>query len=165
MRHAYTAAAEYHFQHHVPRHFQGFAAAKYGYYPRTKKYNDRKLKQVGHTDPLVFTGASRREATSNHRIAATPKGSKLFVRLAISGGSGRVLDAAAAARKFAAGKRKTATISKTQVQSQIQVLKRVSEMETVAQDEINTLGRVMQEDYQHQADTQTTPYRVKIKVS
>lgn len=166
MRHAFEAGAEYHFQHHVPRHFQGFAAAKYGYYPRTQKYNDRKLKQVGHLDPLVFTGASKRRATGSHLpIQATPKGATLTVQLAIDKASGRLLDAAAAARLFAAGKRKTATISNKQLQNQVQILRRVTELQAISQDEINTVGRKIAEDYTNQANSQSQPYRVRVKLN
>lgn len=166
MRNAFTAGAEFHFEHHVPWHFENFAGPKYGYFPRSRAYNARKLKQVGHNRPLEFTGASKRMATGSHvPIQATPKGATLTVRLAITGGSGRVLDAAAAARLFAAGKRKTATFTQRQINGQAQALRRVAEMEAITQDEINAVGRVMEQSYIDQANGPNVEYRKRIKVS
>lgn len=40
-------------------HFEQGAAGKYGYAPRTKKYQIRKAKRWGHQQPLVWTGVTR----------------------------------------------------------------------------------------------------------
>lgn len=166
MRAAFTAGAEYHFRQHVPRHFEDFAIHKYGYYPRSEKYNDRKMKQVGHNHPLVFTGASKRMATGSHLpVQATPKGATLTVRLAFSGGSGRMKDAAAIARLHAAGKRINSTFTEKQVNGQIEALRRVSEMESMSSDEVNTVGRVILDKYTELANAPGTEYRKRIKLS
>lgn len=41
------------------RHFTLDAMRRYGYQPRTKGYNRRKIKRLGAPIPLVFTGVSR----------------------------------------------------------------------------------------------------------
>jgi len=43
------------------RHFQGGAAARYGYRPRSTKYVLRKKRKFGHTAPLIYTGLMRKQ--------------------------------------------------------------------------------------------------------
>lgn len=43
----------------LPEHFTAHGAAKYGYRPRSPKYQMRKLKRMGHADPLVYHGSLR----------------------------------------------------------------------------------------------------------
>lgn len=165
IREANKQAAKIHHQRHVPRHFEAFAPAKYGYFKRSKKYEVRKFKQVGHNRPLEFTGISKRHILrfTDDMVKATPKGSTLTVKLQIKGGSGRVIDAAAAARLFAAGKRKTATISKQQIQSQKEILRRVAEMGAISPDERQYIGDRIGVIYAQLANAPGQVYRVKIK--
>jgi len=60
----------------LPGHFKPGAAQRYGYKKRTAKYTKRKRAMKGHTAPLVFTGALRRQVTSptGQRVSATSKG-------------------------------------------------------------------------------------------
>lgn len=147
-REANTYAAQYHWEHHIGRHFQGFASAKYGYWQRTKGYKRRKKNLVGNKPDNVFSGRSQREITNTPpKIRATPKRATLVMRLPIDGGTGRILDEAAAARKFAAGKRKNKGFTERQVNSQIQIQRRVAEMKTVSPDEINKLTQVRLDRY------------------
>jgi len=46
---------------YAKRHFSRTAYSRYGIPQRTAKYNKRKRKKYGHTRPLEFTGASRRD--------------------------------------------------------------------------------------------------------
>lgn len=53
-------AGVYWHQHFRPLHFLPIAFARYGYAVRSKKYSVRKYRLKGHSDPLVFSGESRR---------------------------------------------------------------------------------------------------------
>lgn len=163
MRAAMTAAAEYHWRQHMPRHFQKFAAAKYGYVPRSKKYNDRKIKIVGHQIDNVLSGRSRREVTSKRTITATPKGARLKMVLPIKGGTGNLLDQAAAARLFAAGKRQQKGFTARQVNSQKSIIARVKELEAISADEIRANSRVIHDEYHRQATAPDTKRRIRFR--
>ena len=56
-------------------HFAKFAAAKYGYKPRTHAYERRKMREHPESEgrPLVFTGVSERRAMASDRVVATAK--------------------------------------------------------------------------------------------
>lgn len=163
MRAAFYGGAEWHHERHMPRHFLGFAAAKYGYKKRNKKYNDRKKKITGQTIDNVFTGRSRTEITGKRKIQGTPKSAKLIMKLPISGGTGRILDAAAAARLYAAGKRKSATFTQRQLNSQRLIIERVAEMKAIAADEFRTIARVAKTQYVVEANKPTSKRRIRIK--
>src|SRR3990172_3567299 len=45
-------------EHYRGEHFEFSAYQRYGYTPRTTKYEIRKAKNLGHRRPLVFTGES-----------------------------------------------------------------------------------------------------------
>ena len=164
LREANQQGMHLHHRRHIPWHFQTFAAVKYGYKPRNKKYLARKLKQKGHLLPMVFSGASRAKAMAEHTVSGTPKGAKLTFNLAIKGGiTGRVVDAAAAARLFAAGKRKTAGFSQKQIDGQKNILMRVAEMQTIAVDEARAIAAEVKKVYVEGANKPGTKYRVRIK--
>jgi len=71
-----------------PKHFTRAGAREYGYAPRVgellpraskafrRSYYGRKLKKLGHADPLVFSGASKR-ATAAATIVAFGTGSRI----------------------------------------------------------------------------------------
>lgn len=163
-RQANVKVAEFHKEHHIPRHFESFAGAKYGYWKRKPKYLKRKKRLVGEKPDNVFSGKSKRQIISSHgTIRATPKGSRLILKLPIDGGTGRVLNEAAAARLFAAGKRKNLGFTKQQKQSQIQILHRVAELEAVSGDEVRTLARVRLEEYTRLANEPGTKKRIRIR--
>ena len=163
-REANGAAALYHWQRHIPRHFQGFAAAKYGYNKRTAKYRARKIKLVGAKPDMVFSGRSQRMMTRNApQIRKTPKGATLIMRLPIDGGTGKILDAEAAERLYRAGKRKHRGFTERQVNSQIQIMRRVAEMEAVSADEIRTLAEVRATTYTRLANEPGTRKRIRIR--
>ena len=136
LRTACAYAAEYHHRVHIPRHFQGFAAAKYGYAkrsPRYIKWKERVIKGADGKQDLVFSGMTRSEITKNRAISATPKGATLRMRIPISGGTGRLMDEAARARTG----RKALTIRA--ITAQRNIIMRVAEVEAISRDEINTL--------------------------
>jgi hypothetical protein len=162
MRAAYTGGAEFHHSQHMPRHFQPFAKSKYGYKPRTKKYNARKLKIVGHQIDNVFTGRSKTEITTKHKVQSTAKGAKLKMKLPITGGTGRLQDDAARARLFAAGKAKTQKITGRQISSQKTIIERVAEMKVISGDEHRTVAKVAKVKYVEQANMPTTRRRIRI---
>jgi len=63
----------------LPAHFRAGAASKYGYEPRSLRHNRRKRAIFHHTQPLVFTGALKREVLSpaGHSVSATSKGARV----------------------------------------------------------------------------------------
>lgn len=163
-REANRYAAEYHWRHHIPRHFQSFAKTKYGYFKRTEKYQKRKINLVGRKPDNVFSGRSQREMTNNTpKWPATPKGARLIMKMPIGAGTGRILDAAAAARLHAAGKRKNKGFTERQAQSQINVIRRKAEMESVSADEVRTLMRVRNDKYVQQANEPGVKKRIRIR--
>lgn len=58
-----------------PRHFERNTdtapGGAYGYEKRSKRWQQRKARTVGHQKPLVFSGRMRRHILGNARIAAT----------------------------------------------------------------------------------------------
>lgn len=167
LRAAFVKAAEYHHVHHIPRHFQSFAAAKYRYKRRTsrvwvgifealgrfpwregekRRQPYQALKDRLGMPPLVFTGASR-ESVKTGRITATPKGSTLHLRLALKGASGRF--------RFKAGQTHL-------TQQQREVVERIAELQTIAPDEQRTINALIQNVYNAQANAPGVPYRKRV---
>lgn len=166
VREAYRKAAEFHHKEHIPRHFEKFAGAKYGYAKRRSRVwvgifeaigkspwrpgEPRKGSYQEYKDrlglpPLVFTGASRDLATSQRQITATAtKGARLIVRLALVGASGRF-------------RKKPGQTQLTQQQKEI--VSRIAEMETIAPDEQRRINWEIQRSYTIQANAPGTPYR------
>ena len=142
LRAANVRAAKYHQRVHVPRHFQNFAAAKYGYLPRSQKYLKYKERRYGSTRPFVKTGATEDALVGmrQHEISATPKGAKLTLRLPFKGGTGRFLDAKAL-------KRLKKVHTESQVRAQKAAMARVAEMEAISPDEQRTLNEQIEQQY------------------
>lgn len=61
----------------LPGHFQFSAFAKYGYKPRSRKYQISKEKKFGTTAPLVRTGALRAAILRNAKVTATANKAEL----------------------------------------------------------------------------------------
>ena len=53
-----------HWRRHTRLHFQKFAASRYGYARRSRKYRKHKQKTKGHDIDMLFSGDTRREMTS-----------------------------------------------------------------------------------------------------
>jgi hypothetical protein len=161
-REAFKAGAQYHWKKHIPRHFQSFAPAKYGYKPRRSIANAGIFEAVGLNPwspgdrrnqpyqafkdklglpPNVLSGSLQRMCTGTEPMitATATRGATLRMRVpAYAGGStGRL----------------RAKKGQTQVTDQQRnILDRIAEMETVSEDEHNTLGRVIVEDYVRRAN-------------
>lgn len=60
----------------LPVHFTDTGRRRYKYRARTHKYRKRKRKTKFHGDPLVFSGALRRQATRRARITGTAKSAR-----------------------------------------------------------------------------------------
>lgn len=73
IRRAYEKVGEYWHRHFRAKHFSNQAYQEYGYQPRSKSYNWRKLKYLKHNLPLVFTGRSR-DLSKSRNIYATKNG-------------------------------------------------------------------------------------------
>ena len=96
LRDANRHAAVYHHRNHIPRHFQSFASAKYGYAPRRsfvgrKSYQDLKnrLNLPPLVSPRMTGGQTQRQVTTQRRVTATQKRSRLIMTLPFRGGTGR----------------------------------------------------------------------------
>ncbi len=133
LREVNRQAAVYHHEKHMPDHFKMVGYTKYGISKRSSKYNKRKQKKYGHVLPNVFTGLTRQLVLSQRKIRATPKGARLEMRAAFRGGSGRI--------RWRAG------MNRKQVDSAMEAIKRVAELEATSQDEIVTLARLRGEWY------------------
>jgi hypothetical protein len=88
LRDALRRAVETHHERHIPWHFEAFAAAKYGYRPRSRRYAALKAR-LGLRLPLVFTGRTRETVTRQRQVTATQHRATLILRLPLAGGSGR----------------------------------------------------------------------------
>lgn len=64
---------------YLPLHFTNRAERRYYYTPRSWDYERKKLKFLGHTRPLEFTGEGRREATYRENLSVTRWG--VIIRL------------------------------------------------------------------------------------
>lgn len=56
----------------LPAHFKLGAAKRYGYFPRTKKYQARKRRNKHGAPALVYSGDSRRAMIASRRAPETP---------------------------------------------------------------------------------------------
>lgn len=66
----------------MPGHFRAGARTKYGYRPRSAKYNKRKRIVKHHTQPLVYSGRLRDQVKrpANQNVVATSKGVTVKLR-------------------------------------------------------------------------------------
>jgi len=145
LREANRHAAVYHHRKHIPRHFQSFAPAKYGYAPRRSMLSNRKsyqsLKDRLGLPPLVSPrltgGQTQRQVTSQRQVTATQHRSRLIMRLPFRGGTGRF--------RTQPGQRELTVNQKV-------VLQIISEIETIAPDEQRTLNSEIHTHYAAQAN-------------
>jgi len=63
-RRAITGTAEYHYEQHIPDRFTYAGGKRLGFPARSRTYTRIKYKRHGHGDPNVFSGESKRRATS-----------------------------------------------------------------------------------------------------
>lgn len=78
---AWQAAGEFWHAEILPRHFEPDAARVYRYQRRSRSYEARKLRQVGHRRPLEFSGELRRTVarTRDVRTSGTRGGAARIV--------------------------------------------------------------------------------------
>ena len=146
LRRANRDAAAFHHTRHIPRHFEHFAAAKYGYAPRSRRY--QALKDRRGLPPLVFSGRSRGVITSQRTITSTQHQAKLLLRLPIRGASGRL--------RVKPGRSTLSTSQKT-------IHRTVVELETIADDEQRALAAEIEQRYTQLANTPGVPRKVRIR--
>lgn len=149
LNNAHREAAEFHHKNHIPLHFEPVAFRRYGYQSRGKNYIRLKARLFGEGVarlPNVLSGDSRRLMRTQRQITATASGSRLILRFAFKGGSGRLLDAAALKRL---GRSKLTT---RQLNGQRNVLTRIAELETVIPEEYAAIAKVIEQSYGRQAD-------------
>lgn len=147
LNNAHREAAEYHHQKHIPLHFQPDAYQRYGYQRRGRNYIKLKARLFGEGVaqlPNVLTGNSRRLMRTQRQITSTASGSRLILRFAFSGGTGRLMDAKARLR---VGKK---ALTQRGINASKNVITRIAELETVTAGELNTLARITEESYHRQ---------------
>lgn len=66
----------------LAKHFTEAGAAEYGYRPRSLKYLRRKRRKLGHVDPNVWSGDTKRNvlARSGARVSSTSKSATITLR-------------------------------------------------------------------------------------
>lgn len=144
LRESNRHAAVYHHQNHIPRHFQSFAAAKYGYAPRRsfvgrKSYQDLKnrLGLPPLVSPRMTGGQTQQQVTTQRRVTATQKRSRLVMRLPFRGGTGRF--------RLQPGQTELSVNQKV-------VLQIITEIETIAPDEQRKINSEIHTHYANQAN-------------
>jgi hypothetical protein len=171
VRNAFRYAAQFHHDHHIPRHFLPFAGAKYGYKRRTSMANAGIFEAVGlnpwspgekRNQPYqdfknklglpdnVLSGALRQMTTSQYKITATStKGAKLTMPVP----------------PYAGGATGRLRMKKGQTEitdQQRNILDRQAEIEAISPDEINKLHEVMEDRYCNLANTPGIPHTYEI---
>jgi hypothetical protein len=138
------AMAEHH-ERHIPRHFQPFAIAKYGYKPRSNGYERRK-RRLGKHNPLEFTGRTKTQVTTSRQITATQHRATLIMRLPLSGGTGRF--------RLAKGQTQLSSSQRT-------ILQIIEELRAIAPDEVTHLRDFVAARYAARANEPGVRYRVR----
>ncbi|OGT59922.1 MAG: hypothetical protein A3E01_10790 [Gammaproteobacteria bacterium RIFCSPHIGHO2_12_FULL_63_22] len=143
------AAANWHHETHIPRHFQSFAPAKYGYARRGRKY--QKLKDRLGLGPLVspFSRRQGRLPTTlavmqGFNVTATQKRATLKMRLPFRGGSGRL-------RVRGSG---------LSVHQET-LLRTIAEIEVISADEQRSINEFVHKDYADRANKPGQKYKVR----
>lgn len=146
LRDSLRETAREHHRRHIPWHFQNFAAAKYGFKPRTSKYRKWKAR-LGLPDlDLVFSGNTRRVVTTERQITATQKKATLIMRLPIEGGTGRF-------------RKKEASLTSAQVR----ILQLIEEVRAIATDEIQYLGDYLGKQYTDRVNAPGTRFKQRTR--
>ncbi|HAP39452.1 MAG TPA: hypothetical protein DCQ94_06810 [Nitrospira sp.] len=144
LREALKDAARFHHERHIPRHFEPFARAKYGYTSRSERY--QKLKKRRGLPDLVWSGRTRAVVTQSRQITGTQKQARLILRLPFKGGTGRLR---------VRGARLSA--------QQQNVLRIIAELQAIAADELKAVAGYVRDDYTRRANEPGTRYRIRKK--
>ncbi len=152
LRETLRAAAEFHHEKHIPRHFENFASVKYGYAKRSQSTLKRKAK-LG-LPPLVSGLAARQGrpstkqvVTTQRKITATSKRSRLILRLPFTGGTGRV-------------RRREGVGLNSQQKT---LLRTMAELQAISADEYRAIGKFIEDEYNRRANLPGTSYRVRYR--
>jgi hypothetical protein len=78
MRNAWRITGTFYHSTFIAKHFTHRGATEYGYKPRVKGYEMKKLKAKGHTYPLVWSGESKQQALVKD-IKENPKGVRITI--------------------------------------------------------------------------------------
>ena len=62
VRYGLQATVKYWHGHFRGKHFRGGAQSRYGYKPRSRRYETKKRRKLGYVIPLVYTGMAKRMA-------------------------------------------------------------------------------------------------------
>lgn len=145
-RESLRAAVTEHHDVHIPRHFETFAAAKYGYARRSSRYQARKdkLGLPPLVSPTATSGQLRTAMTHFRQVTATSNRARLIMRLPFRGGTGRLR-----------------VIGGSLSDQQKQVLTRIAEMETIASDEQQHLNELIGAEYTRMANMPGTKFRTR----
>lgn len=160
LRESLRETAIEHHRRHIPWHFEQFAAAKYGYKPRTRGYLSIKRK-LGLSLPLVFTGRSRASATSQREVTATQNRVTLKLRLDIRGrdaAGNQVVISGSGRFRMKPGQMSLS-------RAQMQILARIEELRAVSADEHAYLAKFLAEKYTARANAPGTRYRTRNRAS
>jgi hypothetical protein len=133
IRTANEEAAAYHHKEHMPDHFKMVGYSKYKLDKRTAAYAKRKHRKYNHALPNVLTGNTRREMLQNRTIRATPKGARLTMKIPLVGGSGQF--------------RLRRGMKLRSIRGQVEMTRRIAELEAISQTEINTLATFRRDKY------------------
>ncbi|QDT95551.1 hypothetical protein [Gimesia aquarii] len=144
LREANRHAAVYHHRQHIPRHFESFAAVKYGYPERRSYVGRRRYQEIKNqlglpplVSPRLTGGRTRDHVTTQRRVTATQKRARLTMTLPFRGGTGRF--------RLQPGQRELSVNQKV-------VLQIISEIEAIAPDEQRTLNSEIHNDYARRAN-------------
>jgi len=133
LRAANESGAIEHHEKHMPDHFKVIGFFRYKFDKRTRAYTKRKMIKKGHGKPNVYTGNTRQEVLGFRTIRVTPKGARLLMRFSLKGGSGRFY-----VRRG---------MSLRQISSQVQMMRRVAELEAMTKIEHRAIMQVVRREY------------------
>lgn len=77
---AMEETGQFWWQQILPVHFTTEGEKRYGYQARTKAYTLRKTRKFGHRNPLVWSGALKRDVTQRARVVGSSKGVKVHMQ-------------------------------------------------------------------------------------
>jgi len=147
-------ALDYHHRKHTIKHFQPGNRSRYGFKPRSLKYQRYKAKRYGSSVDLVKTGKTKLYVTKTRQITATGNGGRLVMRAPFGDGSIKSeLTLNRIGRK----------ITRKLINSQVGLIYRVTEIETVIKSEQEALGKIIERNYPRYIKSLGVPIRKEFK--
>lgn len=155
-----------HLDKRIDRHFVFSARSRYGYAPRSQKYQRTKIKYRGRTTnwnpPVTFaadanldlikTGRTKREIKQGAKITVSGTGTltraRLRLQVPIPGGTGRDLSLAASLRILSSKSGRRKFLARHEARQRMDVVRRtIKEIEAFARDEIEEISRSCAKKY------------------